>query len=278
MILDNRNFRFIFTASEITMMTTPQILKISYKLYQFRKKVNILLFLVLFRTLRNAFGVVPLKDECGICHRVLSVSWLRKCERCKRLYCRDCMVADVATGDPTVLLCLHCARRVVSPRVTSKYEGLTAHLRFRAAFTGQVKLTLARIDGLIGTNLPIEAYRNETWWSNSKSSAHAKGWLDAGWEVQEVNLKEGTITFRKTQTQPVKRVKRKKREEITKPFTPVPARPLRSKVPSKTKASKLYARILNRERQRNAGYQSGLSSKHRSAHERRLFGSNEKPH
>jgi hypothetical protein len=218
------------------------------------------------------------KDECGICKRVLSVSRLKKCERCKKLFCWDCMVADIATGDPTAMLCLNCARRVVSPRITSKYEGLTAHLKFRAAFTDVVKLSFARIDGLIGSNLPMEAYRNETWWSNSKSSAHAKGWLDAGWEVQQVQLKEGGVIFKKVRTLPVRRSRKKASMEISKSFTPVPVRPLRSKVPSKTKASKLYARILNRERQRNAGFQYGSGSKHRSAHERRLFGSDEKPH
>ena len=93
------------------------------------------------------------------------------------------MVPDVATGDPTKLLCLNCARRVVSPRVASRYDGVTKHLKFRASFTSQVKLTFARIDGLIGTNLPMAAYRSQTWWSNSPSVAHARGWLDAGWEV-----------------------------------------------------------------------------------------------
>ncbi len=188
------------------------------------------------------------------------------------------MVADVATGDPMAMLCLNCARRVVSPRITSKYEGLTAHLKFRAAFTDTVKLSFARIDGLIGSNLPIEAYRNEIWWNNSKSSAHAKGWLDAGWEVQHVQLKEGMVVFNKTQNIPLTRKRKKDSLEISKPFTPVPVRPLRSKVPSKTKASKLYARILNRERQRKAGLQYSSGLKHRSAHERRLFGSDEKPH
>lgn len=218
------------------------------------------------------------KDECGICKRVLSVSRLKKCERCKKLFCRDCMVADVATGDPTAMLCLNCARRVVSPRISSKYEGLTGHLRFRAAFTNLVKLSFARIDGLIGSNLPMEAYRNETWWSNSKSSAHAKGWLNAGWEVQQVQLKEGIVVFKKAQTLPARRLRKKSSLEISKPFTPVPVRPLRSKMPSKTKASKLYARILNRERQRKAGFQYGTGLKYRSAHERRLFGSEERPH
>ncbi len=188
------------------------------------------------------------------------------------------MVPDVATGDPTKLLCLNCARRVVSPRVTSKYEGLTKHLKFRAAFTGLVKLTFARIDGIIGSNLPIEAYRNETWWSNAASSAHAKAWLEAGWEVQEVNLKEGYVVLKKVRELPRVRGRRRKSTfEITKPFTPVPVHPVKSNIPSKTKVSKLYARILNLERQRNAPYRQGRGFKGRSQHEKRLFGSEEKP-
>lgn len=197
------------------------------------------------------------------------------------MYCRDCMVPEVATGDPTAMLCLNCARRVVSPRIVSKYEGLTKHLKFRAAFTSIVKLTFARIDGLIGSNLPMEAYRNEGWWSNSASSAHSKGWLDAGWEVQEVNLKEGWIYFKKVRDVPMKPRGRgrgrRASTEITKSFTPVPVRPLKPKVPSKTKVSKLYARILNLERQRNMGYKINRGFKPRSQHEKRLFRSDDKP-
>jgi hypothetical protein len=154
------------------------------------------------------------------------------------------------------------------------------HLKFRAAFTSIVKLKFARIDGLIGTNLPMEAYRNETWWSNSKSCVHAKGWLDAGWEVQEVNLKEGTAVFVKVRElpRPTKEQKRKKSAmEISKPFTPVPVHPVKSNVPSNTKASKLYARILNLERQRKQGYGNIRGFKGRSRYEKRLFGSDEKP-
>ena len=71
------------------------------------------------------------------------------------------MVPDVATGDPNAMLCLHCARHIVSPRPASKYGGLTNHLKFRAAFTGIVRLSFARIDGLIGSNLPMNAFRDE---------------------------------------------------------------------------------------------------------------------
>ena len=70
------------------------------------------------------------------------------------------MVPDVATGDPNAMLCLHCARRVVAPISKGKYDGLESHLKFRAAFTSIVKLSFARIDGLIGSNLPMSAYRD----------------------------------------------------------------------------------------------------------------------
>jgi hypothetical protein len=222
-------------------------------------------------------SVTTFKEECGICKRVLSYSRLKKCARCQKLYCYDCMTPDVATGDPTAMLCLNCARRVVAPRTKSKYEGITGHLKFRGAFTNVVKLSFARIDGIIGSNLPMEAYRNETWWSNSKSSAHAKGWLDAGWEVQEVNLKEGFVVFKKVRDLPRVRGQKKSAMEISKPFTPVPVHPTKKNLPSKTKVSKLYARILNLERQRNQGYGKTRGFKPRSRYEKRLFGSDEKP-
>ena len=214
------------------------------------------------------------KDECGICGRVLRAYRLKKCERCKKLFCRDCMVEDIATGDPTHLLCLNCASRVVSPRQRSKYSGLTSHLQFRGAFTKIVRLSLARIDGLIGSNLPMSAYREKAWWSNASSSSHAKAWLDAGWEVQDVNLEKGFVFFKKVRDVPLKRKRRK--SEIKKPFTPVRVRSTKPKVPSKTKVSKLYARIKNLERQRaERGYVRGFKPK--SQYEKKLFKSKEKP-
>jgi hypothetical protein len=185
------------------------------------------------------------------------------------------MTPDVATGDPNMMLCLHCARRVVSPRTVSKYAGLEGHLKFRAAFTNLVKLSFARIDGLIGSNLPMEAYRDLAWWSNTSSSIHTKAWLSAGWEVQEVNLKEGNVTFKKVRSVAFKKSKQKKLE-ITKPFTPVPVHRPRSKIPSKTKVSKLYARIKNLERQRAMPRQPVTGLKFKAHNQKRFSESNEK--
>jgi hypothetical protein len=78
--------------------------------------------------------------------------------RCGKLFCIDCMVPEVSTGDASRLLCLNCARRIVSPKSKAKYEPLKGYLKFRAAFTDSVKLSFAQIDGIIGDNLPMEAY------------------------------------------------------------------------------------------------------------------------
>jgi hypothetical protein len=149
-------------------------------------------------------------------------------------------------------------------------------LKFRGAFTRLVKLSFARIDGLIGSNLPMSAYRDEAWWSNLPSSTHARAWLDAGWEVQEVNLKEGYVVFKKVREVPFKRSKRAK-SKVDKPFTPVPVRASKRKAPSKTKVSQLYARIKNLERQRATGRGHIKGFKPRPSHEKKLFKPDEKP-
>jgi hypothetical protein len=188
------------------------------------------------------------------------------------------MVPDVATGDPTRLLCLNCARRIVAPRTASKYGGLGGYLKFRGAFTDMVKLGFARIDGIIGDNLPLEAYRNEKWWENTPSHIHARAWLDAGWEAQEVNLKEGYVVFKRVRIVQTRRSGKKGLDmQIKKPFTPVPVHFQKQKIPSKTKVSKLYARIKNIERQRTSMPTYHGSFKPKPKHEKRLFKPDQRP-
>jgi hypothetical protein len=218
---------------------------------------------------------MPYKDECGLCKRVLSTRYLRKCERCGRLYCRDCMIPDVVTGDPRRLYCLNCARRTVAPSTVSRYNGLTKYLQFRGAFTSIVTLTFARIDGIIGENLPMAAYKSEQWWSNLPSGPNTHGWLDAGWEVQGVDLKKGSVTFKKVKV--VAPLRKSSVSQIKKPFTPVRVRMPKPKMPSKTKVSKLYARIKNIERQRQTMPSFHGSFKPRPKYQKQLYKPDEKP-
>jgi len=119
------------------------------------------------------------------------------------------MVPDVSTGDYTRMFCLNCARRIVSPKSNTKYSPFTSYLKFRAGFTDTVKLSFAKIDGIMGENLPMTAYREEKWWNNSPDDAHTKAWLNAGWNVQEVNLKEGYVVFKKVKEVQARSFKRK---------------------------------------------------------------------
>jgi len=188
------------------------------------------------------------------------------------------MVTEVSTGDPTKMLCLNCARRVVSPRSIDKYEKLKRYLNYRAAFTNLVKLSFAKVDGIMGDNLPMSAYRNERWWSNSPSSVHAKAWLDAGWKMQEVNLQEAYVVFQKVKGLQAKSPrKRKLREKVKKPFTPAPYRVPRREKPSKTKAAKLIARLKNLERKKASVPKYRGSFKPKPAYEKRLYKPEEKP-
>jgi hypothetical protein len=125
----------------------------------------------------------------------------------------------------------------------------------------------------------MEAYKTKSWWSNTPSSVHAKAWLDAGWEASEINLKEGYAVFKKVKVAQAKGSFRRKgsRNEIKKPFTPVRVRIPKSSKPSKTKASRLYARIKNLERQRASMPSLRGSFKPKPRHEKRLFRQEEKP-
>jgi hypothetical protein len=120
----------------------------------------------------------------------------------------------------------------------------------------------------------MSAYRTEKWWDNSPSSPHAKGWLDAGWEVREANSKEGYVIFKKVKEIPARR--KSSSSEIKKPFAPVRVRIPKPRMPSKTKVSKLYARVKNLERQRASMPKYHGSFKPKPKYEKRLFKPEEK--
>jgi len=43
-----------------------------------------------------------------------------------------------------------------------------------------------------------QASYGEVWWDNDPSHAHARAWLEAGWEVQSVDRERHTVTFHTT--------------------------------------------------------------------------------
>ncbi len=217
-----------------------------------------------------------MKDECGLCKRVFSSSYLRRCPRCGKLYCFDC---TTFTSDGFII-CLNCARRAVTPRrLGTKYSPLSRYLLRRATFTESLVLSFSEIEGIIGDNLPSTATRDSDWWKNSRFTAQGRAWIDVGWNVENVNMdnrKATLIRVAKPEIQPEKKTIKKKKTESFK--FPLRSTRRRKKVlPSKTHFARAQARIRNIERQRTTGpnYPAGFPK--RSAHEKRLFRPEIKP-
>ena len=211
-----------------------------------------------------------LKDECALCKRVVSSSYLRRCSRCNRLYCFDC---TTYTKDGYII-CLNCARREVSPRrLGTKYSPLSRYLLRRGMFTDRIRLPIREIEGIIGANLPLNASKDTEWWSNTKG----RPWASVGWHVESVDMNERAVTFIRV-AKPA--IKRKKKENRKTEFFKRPLRfpkPKRAMLPSKTRIAKAQARARNVERQRLANNKPRGKFAPKPAYEKRLFKPDAKP-
>lgn len=214
------------------------------------------------------------KEECGLCGRVLPYYSLRRCFRCGKLFCRSCITEDLV--EKRYVICLNCARRFVSPKRAwrGKYSSLSVYLARRAPWTSWVRLSFARIEGIIGDNLPPSAVRNRSWWNNTKSSSQGQAWLDVGWQVKDADLGNGTVTF----TRPEKlKVKRKRRRKISSSVSLPVFKPRRLKTPSKTRIAMAQARLQNVSRRKSYMRKYRGRFKPRSAYEKRLYRPEAKP-
>jgi hypothetical protein len=220
-----------------------------------------------------------MKDECALCGRVLSLYSLRRCLRCGKLYCRSCMTTNL-WSEQRDLVCLNCARRIVSPKLHgSKYSPLREFLWRQGRYTNLVSLDFSKIEGIINDSLPLDALCNEGWWRNTASTSQGYAWISVGWRVNSVDCKNREVAFQKLgkiETQPASRGRSRSKSE-RKPFTPIPVKPRRKREPSKTRISKAVARARNIERNRRSAGSIKIKLKPKSAYEKRLYKSDAKP-
>ena len=215
-----------------------------------------------------------LKDNCSLCDRIFPHYALRRCYRCRRWYCRDC-ITFTKDGE---ILCLNCARRIVSPKkFGTKYSPFSRYLLRRAKYTSHVTLSFAEIEGIIGDNLPFGALRTEGWWTNTRSTSQGQAWLTVGWKVQEVDLNKRTVTFARVADAETKPRKRRKRRKKSTSVFELPAKPKPRRIPSKTKIAKVQARLKNVERKKSSMRRYKGKFKPQPAQEKRLFKPEAKP-
>jgi len=223
-----------------------------------------------------------MKEECSLCGEVFSYYRLRRCCRCERLYCGNCVMF---TWDKNVLrnvaVCLNCARRFVSPRrLGTKYSPLSEYFARRARYGNFATLTFAKIESIIGANLPSSAAQNTHWWNNAPSRIQAQAWMNVGWGVHDVNLKDRTVTFKRIASPKIEtRKKRRKRTptSVAKTFRPPRPQPFRRRRPSETRIAKAWARLKNVERRKLSMRRYRGKFKPRPAFEKRLYKPEAKP-
>ena len=66
----------------------------------------------------------------------------------------------------------------------------------------EITLTFEQIEQILGEALPYTArHSKSSWWSNElrpSTRFQASSWLDAGWEVEEVNRDQEWVCFRRS--------------------------------------------------------------------------------
>ena len=78
----------------------------------------------------------------------------------------------------------------------SKYYPLFEYLQ--SSGQDEITLTFAGIETLLGLELPPSARSRRAWWSNrSKGALQASAWMEAGYQVEDLDLEREQVTFRK---------------------------------------------------------------------------------
>jgi len=78
----------------------------------------------------------------------------------------------------------------------NKYQKLEEYLRNSSE---QIEnLTYEDIERIIGTKLPLSAYRHRAWWSNT-GHPHAKTWSNVHWKVSSVDIGKSVTFTRKNE-------------------------------------------------------------------------------
>ncbi len=88
--------------------------------------------------------------------------------------------------------------------MANKYLPLENFLKHQIG--GEVRMTFAEIEEVLGGKLPRSAYIHRPWWANeAMGHIHAKAWLAAGFRTAQVDMEGQTLVFSRLPTSPVEK-------------------------------------------------------------------------
>lgn len=137
-----------------------------------------------------------------------------------------------------------------------------------------LKLQFSQIEGLIGKDLPTKAYKTDGWWKNT-NTVNSKSWLSIGWNIKEVNLKEKTVIFTRSE---VLRTKKETQQGKKSALFKLPEyKPRKKRIPSLTKIAIAKGRLKNISQRKSNLRKYRGKFRPKSAYEKRLWKTDEKP-
>ena len=79
--------------------------------------------------------------------------------------------------------------------MAGKYTRIQKYLEGKPSSINDVSLSFDQIEQIIGDHLPKSAFTHRAWWENENTGSHvqAHAWMDAGWNVESVNLSEKLV-------------------------------------------------------------------------------------
>jgi len=88
----------------------------------------------------------------------------------------------------------NCGEKVDVEKIL-KYTPLRDYLAgYRA---NQLNLSLEHIENILDSKLEAAAYAFKTWWENDKNNPQAVAWLEAGWEVDDIDTQQKVVVFKR---------------------------------------------------------------------------------
>jgi DNA-binding transcriptional regulator YiaG len=89
----------------------------------------------------------------------------------------------------------------------SKYYPL--YQFFKQSDEDVILLTVADVQSILDGGLPLSARTQRAWWSNRRTAnAQSSAWLEAGYRVDQLNLENSQVIFRKEGTVPQQEIRR----------------------------------------------------------------------
>jgi hypothetical protein len=81
--------------------------------------------------------------------------------------------------------------------MTGKYDPLEKYLRSLPRTQEEVTLSFESIEQVLNDKLPPSAHEHRAWWGNQQQGTHVEAiaWMDAGWMVDTVDLREKWVKF-----------------------------------------------------------------------------------